>query len=75
MRELFSERMPLYGQYADLTVESSSYSAELVTTLILRKLGALPKPAPKKKEKTQKKTREKALTPPYSCDVLVVIYK
>jgi shikimate kinase len=55
LRELFAERMPLYEQYADLKVESSSHSAELVSTLILRKLGALPKPAPQKKKKPARK--------------------
>jgi shikimate kinase len=56
---LFSERSPLYGQYADLTVDSSSHSAELVSNLILRKLGAIPKPAPKKKSKPRRKATKR----------------
>jgi shikimate kinase len=51
LNALFRERKPLYERYADLTVDSSSRSAELVTNLILRRLGAIPPPVPKKKTK------------------------
>jgi shikimate kinase len=51
---LYRERQPLYERYADLRVDSSSRSAELVTNLILRKLGAIPPSAPKKKAKPRR---------------------
>ncbi len=51
---LFRERQPLYERYAGLTVDSSSRSAELVTNLILRKLGAIPPSAPGKKTKARR---------------------
>ena len=54
---LFSERKPLYEKYADLTVDGSLRPADKVSSLILQKLGALPKPAPAKKRKSPRKTR------------------
>jgi shikimate kinase len=56
LRALFSERKPLFERYADLTVDGTSRSVELVSNLILRKLGALPKPAPRNKIKSRHKT-------------------